>query len=140
MSLPNFSRLRHSGVRIDDGATQIVNVTLSLSLSADVTVTGKRSFDIGELADNENLVGVALSATQGVVSAQQIDNRPIMRAGEVLEAVPGVIISQHSGEGKANQYLPARIQSRSRHRLRDDAWPACPSTCRRMRTARAIRM
>ena len=27
-----------------------------------------------------------------------------MRAGEVLEAVPGVIISQHSGEGKANQY------------------------------------
>ena len=27
-----------------------------------------------------------------------------MRAGEVLETVPGVIISQHSGEGKANQY------------------------------------
>ncbi len=104
VSLPNFSRLRRSGVRIDDGATQIVNVTLSLSLSADVTVTGKRSFDIGELGDNENLVGVALSATQGVVSAKQIDNRPIMRAGEVLEAVPGVIISQHSGEGKANQY------------------------------------
>ena len=104
VSLPNFSRLRRSGVRIDDGATQTVNVTLSLSLSADVTVTGKRSFDIGELGDNENLVGVALSATQGVVSAKQIDNRPIMRAGEVLEAVPGVIISQHSGEGKANQY------------------------------------
>ena len=38
------------------------------------------------------------------MSARQIDNRPIMRAGEVLEAVPGVIISQHSGEGKANQY------------------------------------
>ena len=104
VSLPNFSRLRRSGVRINDGATAVVNVTLSLSLSADVTVTGKRSFDIGELPDNENLVGVALSATQGVVSARQIDNRPIMRAGEVLEAVPGVIISQHSGEGKANQY------------------------------------
>ena len=27
-----------------------------------------------------------------------------MRAGEVLETVPGVVISQHSGEGKANQY------------------------------------
>ena len=27
-----------------------------------------------------------------------------MRAGEVLETVPGLIISQHSGEGKANQY------------------------------------
>src|SRR5207248_10547079 len=30
--------------------------------------------------------------------------RPIMRAGEVLETVPGLVISQHSGEGKANQY------------------------------------
>ena len=104
VSLPNFSRLRRSGVQIGEGATAVVNVTLSLSLSADVTVTGKRSFDIGELADDENLIGVALSATQGVVSARQIDNRPIRRAGEVLEAVPGVIISQHSGEGKANQY------------------------------------
>src|SRR5581483_10598706 len=34
----------------------------------------------------------------------QLDARPIMRTGEVLETVPGVIISQHSGEGKANQY------------------------------------
>ena len=28
-----------------------------------------------------------------------------MRQGEVLETVPGVIITQHSGEGKANQYF-----------------------------------
>ncbi len=34
----------------------------------------------------------------------QLDARPVMRAGEVLETVPGMIISQHSGEGKANQY------------------------------------
>jgi hypothetical protein len=27
-----------------------------------------------------------------------------MRAGEVLETVPGLVVSQHSGEGKANQY------------------------------------
>jgi hypothetical protein len=27
-----------------------------------------------------------------------------MRAGEVLETVPGMIVSQHSGEGKAHQY------------------------------------
>lgn len=104
VSLPNFSRLRRSGVRVDAGATAIVNVTLSLSLAADVTVTGKRSFDVGALQDGDHLIGVAHSATQGVVSGRQIDHRPIMRAGEVLEAVPGVIISQHSGEGKANQY------------------------------------
>ena len=28
-----------------------------------------------------------------------------MRQGEVLETVPGVIVTQHSGEGKANQYF-----------------------------------
>ena len=43
-----------------------------------------------------------------------------MRTGEVLETVPGVVISQHSGEGKANQVLPPRLQPRSRHRFRDD--------------------
>ena len=30
--------------------------------------------------------------------------RPVFRSGEIFEAVPGVVISQHSGEGKANQY------------------------------------
>src|SRR6185295_4322038 len=52
----------------------------------------------------ENLVGVAASASQGAITARQLDGRPLMRAGEVLETVPGVVISQHSGEGKANQY------------------------------------
>ena len=41
---------------------------------------------------------------EGAVTAAQIDERPILRAGEVLETVPGLIVSQHSGEGKANQY------------------------------------
>jgi hypothetical protein len=104
VSLPNFSRFRRSNVQVAAGTTRVLKITLSLSLSADVMVTGKRSFDIGELSDNESLIGVAQSATQGVVSPHQIENRPLMRAGEVLETVPGVIISQHSGEGKANQY------------------------------------
>jgi hypothetical protein len=103
-SFPNFTRLRRSGIHVDGHATLVLNITLSLSLSADVTVSGKRSFDLGDLQDGDNLIGVAHSATQGVVSGRQIDRRPIMRAGEVLEAVPGVIVSQHSGEGKANQY------------------------------------
>src|SRR6185295_7453861 len=48
--------------------------------------------------------GIAQSASQGAITARQLDARPIMRSGEVLETVPGVVISQHSGEGKANQY------------------------------------
>ncbi len=53
----------------------------------------------------DSLVGVATSASQGTVGAAQLQLRPISRAGEILEAVPGVIITQHAGGGKANQYF-----------------------------------
>jgi len=54
---------------------------------------------------DDDLVGVANSATQGTVGAREIEDRPILRSGEVLETVPGVIITQHAGGGKANQYF-----------------------------------
>ena len=54
--------------------------------------------------DERALVGIADASTQGAVTAEQIEMRPIARAGDVLETIPGVVISQHSGEGKANQY------------------------------------
>jgi hypothetical protein len=53
----------------------------------------------------DDLVGIADSATQGTVGAKEIQDRPILRSGEVLETVPGVIITQHAGGGKANQYF-----------------------------------
>jgi len=53
----------------------------------------------------DDLIGIAESATQGVVGAAEIGDRPILRSGEVLETVPGVIITQHAGGGKANQYF-----------------------------------
>jgi len=34
-----------------------------------------------------------------------LNERPVTRPGEVLEAAPGLIVTQHSGEGKANQYF-----------------------------------
>jgi outer membrane receptor protein involved in Fe transport len=52
----------------------------------------------------EDLVGTADSATEGTVTPKQIEDLPILRTGEILEEVPGLIVSQHSGEGKANQY------------------------------------
>jgi len=51
-----------------------------------------------------NLIGTASSAAEGFVGHSELENRPILRPGELLETVPGVVISQHSGEGKANQY------------------------------------
>jgi hypothetical protein len=53
----------------------------------------------------DELIGVAESATQGPVGATEIEDRPILRSGEILEAVPGLIITQHAGGGKANQYF-----------------------------------
>ncbi|BCB26082.1 TonB-dependent receptor [Sulfurimicrobium lacus] len=55
-------------------------------------------------ASTQDLIGTAASANEGTVSAKQLETRPLLRPGEVLEVVPGVIISQHSGDGKANQY------------------------------------
>ncbi|HLV85871.1 MAG TPA: TonB-dependent receptor [Candidatus Sulfotelmatobacter sp.] len=52
-----------------------------------------------------SLIGIADSATQGSVGAAEIQDRPILRSGEVLETVPGLIITQHAGGGKANQYF-----------------------------------
>ncbi len=52
-----------------------------------------------------SLIGVATSATEGVVGREELQRRPILRPGELLETVPGVIITQHSGAGKGNQFF-----------------------------------
>jgi len=52
-----------------------------------------------------NAVGTSDAASQGYITPQLIEARPMQRPGEVLEYVPGVIITQHSGDGKANQYF-----------------------------------
>lgn len=52
-----------------------------------------------------NPIGAADSATEGTVTGKQLQNRPLQRTGALLEAVPGVIVTQHSGDGKANQYF-----------------------------------
>jgi outer membrane receptor for Fe3+-dicitrate len=56
----------------------------------------------GRAAD---LLGVAGSASQGQVGQTELDTRPFLRSGEVLEVIPGVAVTQHSGTGKANQYF-----------------------------------
>ena len=49
------------------------------------------------------LVGEARSASEGVVGQMELSIRPLLRPGDVLEAVPGLIVTQHSGSGKSNQ-------------------------------------
>lgn len=53
----------------------------------------------------ENAIGSSDAASQGSIRAELLKSRPALRPGEVLEFVPGVIVTQHSGDGKANQYF-----------------------------------
>ena len=67
-------------------------------------VVGSVSTTINVQGREDDLIGIAESGTQGTVGATEIQDRPILRSGEVLETVPGLIITQHAGGGKANQY------------------------------------
>lgn len=86
-------------IPIAPGTTEpsaLLRISLALSpVNTSVSVQGRE----------DDLVGIADSATQGTVGAAEIQDRPILRSGEVLETVPGVIITQHAGGGKANQYF-----------------------------------
>ena len=53
----------------------------------------------------DSLLGIADSATRRHHRRGAIERPPILRSGEILETVPGVIITQHAGGGKANQYF-----------------------------------
>ncbi len=49
-------------------------------------------------------LGVSDAASVGTITQKQLEARAVYRPGELLESVPGLIVSQHSGEGKANQF------------------------------------
>jgi hypothetical protein len=53
----------------------------------------------------DNAIGTSDAASQGAINAALLKSRPALRPGEVLEFVPGLIVTQHSGDGKANQYF-----------------------------------
>ncbi len=67
-------------------------------------VVGAVSTTVNVQGREDDLIGIAESGSQGTVGATEIQDRPILRSGEVLETIPGLIITQHAGGGKANQY------------------------------------
>jgi hypothetical protein len=83
------------GVAIAPALVQAGGVPTATHALEEVVVTGKL----------EQLNGAPISATVGVVTSEQLDLRPVLRTGELLEVVPGLIVTQHSGDGKANQYF-----------------------------------
>jgi outer membrane receptor protein involved in Fe transport len=53
----------------------------------------------------DNGIGTSNAASQGVILGSLLQDIPLLRPGEVLEAIPGMVVTQHSGDGKANQYF-----------------------------------
>lgn len=64
--------------------------------SMDTVIVYGRSLD---------LVGETQAASEGVVGYADFEDRPLTRVGELVEVIPGAVATQHSGEGKANQYF-----------------------------------
>ena len=49
-------------------------------------------------------IGAAQTASQGVTTREELELRPVYRIGQLLESTPGLTVTVHSGEAKANQY------------------------------------
>ena len=63
--------------------------------NSEITVTASRL----------DLLGSAATASQGSITSKEVELRPIYRPGQLYESIPGLVVTIHSGEGKANQYL-----------------------------------
>ena len=68
-------------------------------------VDGGALEDIVVTAERLKLIGIASTASEGVVVDAELALAPAYRPGQLLETVPGLDVTSHSGEGKANQYL-----------------------------------
>jgi hypothetical protein len=103
--LINFGTARRA-LTLSQGTAATVDVMMLVAVSADIVITAPRTFrNLAEVENPaENLVGIASAGSEGAITDVQLAVRPVNRATEVLETVPGMVISQHSGEGKANQY------------------------------------
>jgi len=85
--------------------TQLPFLIASLFSSTITIADEELSLDVVEVrAHYDNAVGSSDAASEGQVNASLIKNRPISRVGEIMEFVPGMIVTQHSGSGKANQF------------------------------------
>ena len=84
-------------------ATQLCAATAHAQPSTQLADASAQSITV--TGHYDNAVGSTDAASQGVINRELLKSRPALRPGEVLEFVPGLIVTQHSGDGKANQYF-----------------------------------
>jgi outer membrane receptor protein involved in Fe transport len=105
--------MKTSGAQHAIAGTLLMGVACS-SLRAETAISTEMSAseglysplsEITVTAQRLELLGTASTASEGVVDEQELQLDPQYRPGQLLETVPGLIVTLHSGEGKANQYL-----------------------------------
>jgi TonB dependent receptor/TonB-dependent Receptor Plug Domain len=112
---------------------KFIGILISIAVMTNVFAAGLESNEVVEASDNtqtdakklsssqsepidalpevtvtghyDNAVGTSDAASQGSVRGKLLQDIPLLRPGEVLETVPGLVVTQHSGDGKANQYF-----------------------------------
>ena len=87
------------------GAAAAVAIALGQGAAQAGGVTGADLEEVTVRANRLALGGAPRAASEGTVLGEQLENRPLLRVGELLETVPGLIVTQHTGDGKANQYF-----------------------------------
>jgi outer membrane receptor protein involved in Fe transport len=98
------SMIRHSVWRLPlCSAIGLALATGAIAQTAPVAAAGTQLEPVTVFGNYNNAVGTSDAASQGSVTSKLIEARPTLRPAEVLEFVPGVIVTQHSGDGKANQ-------------------------------------
>lgn len=80
-------------------ALGVLVILSSASYSHDLLTT------VNVIDHYDNSLGSSEAASQGVIGSDLIKSRAQLRPGEILEYIPGMVVTQHSGDGKANQYF-----------------------------------
>ena len=76
-----------------------------MSATAEPSSAPDQLVEIQVTAERLGLLGTAATASEGIIVNDELALTPAFRVGQLLETVPGLQVTSHSGEGKANQYL-----------------------------------
>ena len=89
--------------------TMVLLTIIALSVSATAAENDPATTDplstVVVTAERRELIGTTSTASEGIVVNDELALTPAYRPGQLLETVPGLQVTSHSGEGKANQYM-----------------------------------
>lgn len=86
-----FSPQSSEALPVTPGTPLTLDVQLIPLLTEQVVVEGRA----------DSVIGLAASASEGTIGRSELASRPVLRSADLLEAVPGVAMTQHSTGGHA---------------------------------------